>query len=162
MDKKRRSFSRWLYDKIPIFFRKNIFEWFSAFLCLSVSIPIWFTGLDSASIEHALPPYFVYVWNAVLTIGPILIILGLTLRHATVISDHHFWIRIEALGLGTLAYMGGLYATALWISVGRSALIAITLTLIFALTCFVRMCEAFVEAEEFLENMGVQKNAKPD
>lgn len=155
------TFNRWVYNKTPPFLRKNVFEIFAAILCLSAAIPMWLAKLDSPSIEASLPVWLKFMWTSALTIGPILIIMGLIGQNITKFQSHPHWMRIEAYGLGFLTYMGSLYAFAVLITGGFRSAVAIVITLIFTITCFFRMVEVYVEVEKFLEDIGAKKNVEP-
>jgi hypothetical protein len=147
----------WVYAHIPKWMQERDFEIFTALLCFVAGIPLLITNdYRSGAIEETLPFVLVKLWAIVLTVAPVLIFLGIvkSVRIKTY-PKKAVWLRIEALGLTGLAYVGYVYALSIISTAGREGVVAAAIVLVFSLTCHSREIGIQVELEHFREGLGL-------
>lgn len=157
--RRRNRVRRWVYLHIPEWLRKRDFEVFTAFLCLTASIPVVFGGRSGGQAASEMPPPVEYGWNVALFIGPILVLLGIfySTRYGQEPERSILWYRIEALGLTMLAYVGYLYTIAIMFWAGTlNAVFASAVILTFALTCHMREVQIQLDLLTYKSAVGVQ------
>lgn len=156
---KRRQWRHGVYHSVPIYFRRNIFEFFVSFLACTSGIVTFSTGIESEAIRTTLPLWLVFIWSVSLTIGPIFVIVGIVTQAKVFISKVPFWKRVEAFGLSNLAYVGYIYSIAIVLQSilaekNYGSLPAVAFILAFALSCHYRVIEIHEEILEFKKDIG--------
>lgn len=148
---------RWIYNHIPMWFRKYNFEVFAALLCMFAGIPLLFGQVDPKSMEASLPPSLVIAWGLILSLGPVGIITGLWGSSISErLEDQIFWRRIEAWGLSALAYATYIYVGVLLVNAPSTAWIASMLILCFGFTCHVREIDIQLRITDVLSEVGIR------
>jgi hypothetical protein len=155
-----RRVRRRIYSRIPEWVRRNDFQLFAAFLCASAGVPLLVTHhVEASSIDATLPYGLVKAWSAMLVLAPACIAVGLAKAANRPISEVTFWLRLEAYGLRALAYASYVYAVCIVVVNGFTVAPALSIILAFALTCHSRSTAVTIRVEDYLDHLGVGRDA---
>ena len=158
MPTRRARLQRKVYNRIPSWFRHNDFEIFASMLCFTAGIPLLLGEIRTSSLESTLPYAVVMAWASILTFSPILVVTGLYRRGSRPVAESVFWIRIEALGLTSLAYSSYIYSVAILTNNPVMGWPASMLIIGFGLTCHTRELGLQVKIADFLLGLGVNEH----
>ena len=140
---------RKVYLWVPEWIRESDFELFTAFLCFLGGLTLLVTGVETGSMEEALPTGVVMVWAAILVISPFAIVTGVGMAHKRDYPEVVKWMRVESSGLRITSYAAYLYAIVLLLMLGVEAGFAPFVTVIFALTCHSRASKLTIDVEDY-------------
>lgn len=148
--------ARTIYKIVPAYFRRVVFEIFASILCFLSGLSLLFGVAESQAVSAELPIWIQIVWAWALVIGPIFIVLGLIVQVQVKLQDIPFWRKIEAMGLGQLAFVSYIYVMAILMQGGLRAVPATGMIIVFAFTCTYRICEIYVDLENFMHEIGAR------
>lgn len=140
---------RKVYLWIPEWIRERDFELFTAFLCFLGGLTLLATGVETGSMEAALPTAVVMVWSMILVVSPFAIVLGVGMAHKKDYPEVVKWMRVESSGLRITSYAAYLYAVILLLMLQTDAGFAPFVTIIFALTCHSRATKLTIDVEDY-------------
>lgn len=160
MAKLRRS----LYSRLPVWIRERDFELFTLLLCFCAGLPLLFTQrAEATSLEAQVHPLVLLGWALVLAIAPLIVVFGARRSHYTAGLQSFRWIRWEVFGLRMLSYAAHLYATIIIVNSLSSKGVfqpAVTIIVIFGLTCTSRAWGLLDKIERFWERMGAGRGCR--
>lgn len=151
----RARLRRKVYAKLPQWLKSHDFEVFSATLAILGGLPLVLGQVKPGSPEELLPQALIIVWGLVLTLGGCLTLVGVVLSSYRPYPDRAFWMRMEALGLTSLAYFCYLYDLCLWVVNFRATWTASAIILAFGVICHVRRVSVIMELEGFRWGLGL-------
>lgn len=155
MPTRRARLRRRVYQALPDWMKSHDFEVFSAILAVLGGLPLMVGQVDPGSAQALLPDVILRVWGGVLTMGGLLTLVGVIASSYRKYPDKAFWMRMEALGLTSLAYFCYLYDVCLWaVSLERTWTIS-AIVLAFGLVCHIRRAGIIMELEDFRWGIGL-------
>lgn len=101
-------------------------EAFLAFICLVTGFTLLFGKAETPSLEQLLPRWIAYAWAVELMVGGLVVLVGMFGR----------WVRVEQIGLVTLAFTCPCYALAIIAVVGiQQGLVSVAFLTAYSLAC---------------------------
>lgn len=160
MSSRRAKVRRKVYNRIPMWFRKNDFEIFTSLLSFSAGLPIVLGRVEPTALEATLPTLLVTAWAWILLMSPIMVITGLYKRSKRPVAEGVFWIRVEAIGLTALAYSSYIYTIAILTISPVQGWAACMMILAFGFTCHTRELGLQVKIADLLLGLGVDERER--
>lgn len=149
---------RRIYARLPEWVRSRDFELFTLLLCFTGGIPLLLTShAEATSMDAQVHPYVLISWALVLVFAPLLVVYGARKAHKKTGLQTFRWIRWEVFGLRMLAYAAYLYAAVILANSLTDKGVfqpAVSIIVIFGLTCTSRAWGLLEDIEEFWERMG--------
>lgn len=157
MPNRRARLRRRIYNILPKWLRENDFEILASVMCLISGLPLVLGRVKPRSIEALLPPPVVTIWGILLTLGGLLVLVGIAFEARTNFPRKADWLRVKALGLSCLAYACYVYMVCVLGVQPKSGSVVAALLLTFGGICHIREAGIHIRLEQFRQSIGVEE-----